>query len=274
MIMRKIWMILMALFLVPVFSGAQESPLNYSLKYEGIMTVNDKRVVGGEEEYKTGRLRRNNISFDFFFWESYFQLGVSGSYSQENFLADHFQVRRLEKATFGPRLRLSSQYNFEVKTGVDYFFHWGEIRGERVDQDGYSLGEFERRLKSQGVEVPLEFIFSQLRFQLLPKMELSLSQRFVFGDGQGIDLQRRPIEFSGEVLLYRIDISPSLYISPLVGIESREIFLRGPVYKIGFSLDSNLARANVIRFGYFFDLYETGIEGFFISLDLLGVFAK
>ncbi len=272
--MKKIWMISIALFLVPVFSGAQENSQNYFLKYEGIVTVNDKRVVGGEEEYKLGRLALNCASFEVYFPDSYFQLGISGSYSREDFLFDSFQARRLEKATLGPRLRLSSQYNFEVRTGVDYFLYWGEIRGERIGQDGYSLGEFQREVNSQGIEIPLELIFSQFRLKLFPKMELSLSQRFVFGDGQGVDLQRRPLEFSGEALLYRMDISPSLYISALVGVESKEIFLRGPVYKVGFSLDSNLARANVIKFGYFFDLYDSGIEGFFVSLDLLGVFAK
>jgi hypothetical protein len=272
--MKKIWMILMLLFLAPVFSGAQESSQNYLLKYEGITSVNDKMVVDGEENYKVGRLTFNCASFEVYFRDSYFQLGVSGSYSQETFLADKFRARRLEKIKVGPRLRLSSQYNLELKTGLDYVLDQGRIKGEEIDQDGYSLGQFETEIKNQGIEVPLEFIFSQVRFRIFPKVELSLSQRFVFGDGPGLNFQRAPLEFSGEALLCRMDLSPGLYISPLVGVESKEIFFRGPVYKVGFSLDSSLARANIVKVGYFFDLYDTGIEGFFVSLDLLGVFAK
>jgi hypothetical protein len=263
------------IFLVPLFLLAQERSERGILEVGGKVTVNDLAYLSDYDSVaKVGTFAENRIMGQIFFGLSNSQIGIFGSYLSGDILTEKYKAMSFEEFAGGLMFRQSIGSS-EFKFGLGYY-------GRTQRDFGYQeLTPFDVLRKQYGLKVPFGVVISQEEFDFLPKLTLSAEQNFQFGPGHGISNWFKDDCFSmkqycfasADLSLYAFHFMPEFHFSPLVGVEIGQMTRLEPVFKIGGTVSSNLIRADVVRFGYFFDTSRTGIEGFFLTLNLAGFFS-
>jgi hypothetical protein len=263
------------IFLVPLFLLAQERSERGILEVGGKVTVNDLAYLSDYDSVaKVGTFAENRIMGQIFFGLSNSQIGIFGSYLSGDILTEKYKAMSFEEFAGGLMFRQSIGSS-EFKFGLGYY-------GRTQRDFGYQeLTPFDVLRKQYGLKVPFGVVISQEEFDFLPKLTLSAEQNFQFGPGHGISNSFKDDCFSmkqycfasADLSLYAFHFMPEFHFSPLVGVEIGQMTRLEPVFKIGGTVSSNLIRADVVRFGYFFDTSRTGIEGFFLTLNLAGFFS-
>lgn len=262
---------------VPLFVTAQEQNERVLLEVGGKVTINDFAYASTYDSVaKVGTFAENRIVGQIFFGLSNSQIGIFGSYLSGDLLSEKYRAFSFEEFAGGLMFRQSIGSS-EFKLGLGYY--------SRTQRDfGYQeLTPFDVLRKQYGLKVPLGIVISQEEFNFLPKLTLLAEQNFQFGTGHGISnwfkdeqcfSMKQYFFVSAELSLYAFHFMPEFHFSPLVGAEINQMTRLEPIFKIGGTISSNLRRADVIRFGYFFDTQKTGIEGFFLTLNLAGFFSS
>ncbi len=244
---------------------AQDNSEKASLTYKGFSTVNDIAIFSEADTLvKVGTFANNLVAGELFFGYSESQLGFSGHYSHGSILnSQSFSLSR-EDYSLGLIFRQSLGMS-EIKLGCAYYKRKQEEKTFGSDQE----------VKSQGISVPAELIVTQETTRILPKLNVAARQQFSFTDQFSKRyLDREDFSLSADLSLYRVDLLKEFYISPTVGYERGEMMgnNKAGLFKIGGVVSSYLIRADVISFGYFFEKEIAGVEGFYFSLNLVGLF--
>ncbi len=261
---------------LPFLALAQEWNERGSLEIGGKTTVNDLAYMPECDTFaKVGTFAENRVVGQIFFGLSNSQIGLFGSYISGDILSEKYRAMSFEEFAGGLMFR-QSVGSSEFKLGLGYY--------NRTQQDfGYEGStSFQMIRKQSGLKIPLGIVVSQDEFRILPKLTLLAEQNFQFGLGHGIGnwfkdgqcfSMKQYFFASADLSLYAMHFMPEFHFSPLVGAEIGQMTRIEPVIKIGGTISSNLIRTDVVRFGYFFDVQRTGIEGFFLTLNLAGFFS-
>lgn len=260
---------------LPFLALAQERNERGLLEVGGKVTINDLAYLSNYDSVaKVGTFAENRVMGQIFFGLSNSQIGIFGSYLSGDILIEKYRAMSFEEFSGGLMFRQSIGSS-EIKFGLGYY-------GRTQRDFGYQeLTPFNVLRKQYGLKVPLGIVISQDEFDILPKLILSAEQNFQFGSGHGVSNWFKSDFFSmkqycfasAELSLYAWHFMPEFHFSPLVGVEIGQMSRMEPVIKIGGTVSSNLIRTDVVRFGYFFDTQRTGIEGFFLTLNLAGFFS-
>lgn len=261
---------------LPFLALAQERNERGLLDVGGKVTVNDLAYLSGYDSVaKVGTFAENRLVGQVFFGLSNSQIGIFGSYISGDLLSEKYRALSFQEFAGGLMFRQSIGSS-EFKLGLGYY-------GRTQRDFGYQqeLTPFDVTKRQYGLKVPFGVVISQEEFGILPKLTLSAEQNFQFGTRHGLSNWFRDDFFSmkqycfasAELSLYTWHFMPEFHFSPLVGAEIGQMTRMEPVIKIGGTVSSNLIRADVVRFGYFFDVQRTGIEGFFLTLNLAGFFS-
>lgn len=272
-IMKKM---IFVLLLVPLMVSAQDRNERGVLEAGGKVTINDLAYLSDYDSVaKVGTFAENRVVGQIFLGLSNSQIGIFGSYLSGDILTEKYRAMSFEEFAGGLMFRQSIGCS-EIKLGLGYY-------GRTQRDFGYQeLTPFDVLRKQYGLKVPFGVVISQDEFDFLPKLTLSAEQNFQFGSGHGISNWFRDEQVfsmkqycfaSAELSLYAFHFMPEFHFSPLVGVEVGQMTRLEPVFKIGGTVSSNLIRTDVVRFGYFFDVQRTGIEGFFLALNLAGFFS-
>ena len=261
---------------LPFLELAQERNERGILEVGGKVTVNDLAYLSDYDSVaKVGTFAENRIMGGIFFGLSNSQIGIFGSYLSGDLLSEKYRALSFEEFSGGLMFRQSIGSS-EFKLGLGYY-------GRTQRDFGYQqeLTPFDVTKRQYGLKVPLGVVISQDEFDFCPKLTLSAEQNFQFGTGHGISNWFKDDCFSmkqycfasADLSLYAFHFMPEFHFSPLVGVEIGQLTRMEPIFKIGGTVSSNLIRTDVVRFGYFFDTQRTGIEGFFLTLNLAGFFS-
>ncbi|MDD3711057.1 MAG: hypothetical protein PHP37_00395 [Patescibacteria group bacterium] len=264
------------LLLVPLMTVAQDRSERGILEVGGKVTVNDLAYASDFDSLaKVGTFAENRVMGQIFFGLSNSQIGIFGSYLSGDILSEKYWAFSFEEFAGGLMFRQSIGCS-EIKLGLGYY-------GRTQRDFGYQeLTPFDVLRKQYGLKIPLGVVISQEEFDIFPKLTLSAEQNFQFGPGHGISNWFRDDQVfsmkqyfyaSADLSLYTWHFMPEFHFSPLVGVEVGQMTRLEPVFKVGGTVSSNLIRTDVVRFGYFFDTQRTGVEGFFVTLNLAGFFS-
>jgi hypothetical protein len=264
--------IILTACLLPFLAIAPERNERGLLEVGGKVTVNDLAYASDFDSVaKVGTFAENRIVGQIFFGLSNSQIGIFGSYLSGDILTEKYRAMSFEEFAGGLMFRQSIGCS-EIKLGLGYY-------GRTQRDFGYQeLTPFDVLRKQYGLKVPFGMVISQEEFDFLPKLTLLAEQNFQFGPGHGISNWFKEDCFSmkqycfasAELSLYAWHFMPEFHFSPLVGVEIGQLTRMEPMFKIGGTVSSNLIRADVVRFGYFFDTQKTGVDGFFVTLNLAG----
>lgn len=253
-----------------VFS--QTEPEAFSLQYDGLASVNDKIISEeGDTIYKVGSFSSNQGAGQVFFGLTDFQFGLFGIYGENSSLTSQYSSQTTQY--FGGGFILRQNFDFlELKIGAGYLKRNKLEGGYKEASAGTGIYDyFGDTLSQSRIFIPVEIIISH-EWNLLPKVKFSGNQRFCFLEtsGQRV-LAREDMNFSLDVSLYKVNIFPEIYISPLVSYERNELTIT-PIYKVGAVVSGKyLRRTDILKVGYFHEKNVLGTEGFFISFNVLGL---
>jgi hypothetical protein len=271
--MKKLFLILIVVFAstTVLLGQGEKAVLGLDLK----TTFNDNFLNSeGDTLIKPGAFADNYLFGKYYFGNGVLQAGAFVGYKFNSLyrqdMENLFKIN--SEVSAGMSLRMSSS-NLEFDLGLGYLYQSRTDKNVVFDQNQEEFTIVERLSKSPGLIVPLSFHFDHERL-ILPKLSFSAEQRFFFTDKFAESyFEVGELSFRADAQLIRLVIPfmPEAYLSPTIGLE-RVTNIEDLVYKAGVTISSNgPIRTDIVKIGYFRERNIYGVEGVYLSLNLMGL---
>ncbi|MDD3711056.1 MAG: hypothetical protein PHP37_00390 [Patescibacteria group bacterium] len=217
----------------------------------------------GKFNFSETPIQGNSNTNDFLgeFWLGQGWFGIRAGYSTSNVLGSSGIFTEKTMMNGGFVLRMVIGKKSEVRVG--FLKKFGNSRN--MDLFGTSVPGGE---ELKGFSIPTALVLFQDEVKFCPKfyasVELGFTRAYAF------QRQRDPLRVSADLAIYRQDVSDRLFISPTVGygLDNSNHSIR-----IGGLVASHLVCQNVLSLGYFNEV-NLGTEGFYVSLNVAGLFTR
>jgi hypothetical protein len=249
---KAIALTLIALILIALTTttSAQVFGEGGKLEYVGKFNFSETPIAGNS----------NTNDFVGEFWLGQGWFGLRAGYSTSNVLGTSEVFTEKTMMSGGIVLRTPIGEKSEFRLG--FLKKFGNSRN--MDLSGASVPGGE---ELKGFSIPTALILFQDEVKFCPKFyasaELGFTRAFAF------QRQRDPLKVSADLAIYRQDLSERVFISPTVGygLDNGNHSIR-----LGGLVASNLLRQNILTLGYFNEV-NLGTEGFYVSLNVVGLFS-
>lgn len=241
-------MFLLALSIVAMLSATVTAQNRINIFYQGGNSLNDKKVLSSTDTIVRVGSHSDNLFFGEIFFDRRNIIGTYGSYGFQSGLTDQFQASKFKSWSAG----LASTVSLNPVWGKLYvgYFQKNQIWEGFTSQFDY----FKDSIKIRGLEVKTTILFAQDDFSFFPRIEVW--GRVGFSCGGDNKLFIDGYNFGMDIQIYRFDILPDYFISPIFGVEKKELLpIDMLTYKAGVALGSNFT-PNPIAKVFIFVTYD------------------
>lgn len=239
-------MFLLALSIVAMLSAAitvtAQNKIN--LFYQGGNSLNDKKVLNSGDTIVRVGSHSNNLFFGEIFLDRRNIIGAYGSYGFQSGLVDQFQASKFRSWSVGLVSTISlNPIWWKLSAG---YFQKNQIWEGFTSQFDY----FKDSSRVRGLEIRSSILFAQDDFSFFPRIEAWGRMGVSCGMENKVFIES--YNFGLDIQAYRFDILPDYFISPMIGVEKKELLaLDMLTYKVGIALGSNFTPSPIGKFFIF-----------------------